>query len=155
MPIQNRPSKKQFREMVVVDDNGCWIWQGTKSSRGYGLLIVDKKQVRAHRYAWKLFKKKSEEGLCVCHTCDTPSCVNPKHLFLGTHKDNAEDRERKGRHGIGNGFPKGSHHTSETREKMSISHTGLQRSVYHKARISEGQKRRWALRKELLCINDL
>lgn len=53
--------------------------------------------MRAHRFAWEITFGPVPAGMIVCHHCDTPACVNPSHLFLGTHEDNAQDRERKGR----------------------------------------------------------
>lgn len=81
-------------------DTPCWIWTGP-TLHGYGRLIVKRdgkrRHWRAHRLSFLTFTGIDPKGLMVCHRCDNPSCINPKHLFLGTAKDNAEDRERKGR----------------------------------------------------------
>lgn len=88
----------------VEKTTGCWEWQSTKNAQGYGrfALTVSKVPPRqkwhsAHRLVWEWENGPIPDGLIVCHTCDNPSCVNPAHLFLGTHKDNADDRDRKGR----------------------------------------------------------
>lgn len=73
----------------------CIEFKGYKDKDGYGILPNGK---RAHRIAYKKAFGKFDEKLLVCHKCDNPSCVNPKHLFLGTHKDNMQDKVRKGRH---------------------------------------------------------
>lgn len=75
----------------------CWIWLGSRDFRGYGKFWLKGTNVRAHRASWKIIHGEIPEGLLVCHQCDNPSCVNPAHLWLGTDKDNADDRERKGR----------------------------------------------------------
>jgi hypothetical protein len=83
----------------------CWIWTGSKGSGkdNYGFFYLHgnrktgQKNVRAHRYSYELHNGKIPDGLLVLHKCDTPSCVNPDHLFLGTNKDNSDDKIRKGR----------------------------------------------------------
>ncbi len=78
--------------------SGCWLWTNVLNSRGYGNLVFNDKQYRAHRVSWELHRGAIPKGMCVCHSCDTPPCVNPDHLWLGTHLDNALDKTRKGRH---------------------------------------------------------
>lgn len=83
--------------------NGCWIWTKNKNSQGYGKFSVNMKTVMAHRFSWELYYGKIESHILVCHKCDNPSCVNPEHLFLGNHKDNSQDRSKKGRNRNQNG----------------------------------------------------
>jgi hypothetical protein len=88
----------RFHASYEVKANGCWMWLGTdRGSNRYGSITVDGRHVPAHRYAWQLFRGAIPDGLLVCHHCDTPKCVNPDHLFLGTHQDNVDDCKRKGR----------------------------------------------------------
>lgn len=81
----------------IYYDNQCWIWKMSKNSDGYGNVWVDKKYWKAHRLSYLVFKGDIPEGLCVCHRCDNASCVNPEHLWLGTHKENMLDMIKKGR----------------------------------------------------------
>ncbi len=79
--------------------NDCWIWQGAPISDGYGRITIKGKQVRVHRLMYEIsHSTKIPPGMVVCHTCDTPLCCNPDHLFLGTPKDNHYDAMEKGRH---------------------------------------------------------
>lgn len=87
----------------VRKSDSCWVWQGTRNSQGYGSIRNEfGRMERTHRVSWRLAngcipKGEGPHGTCVLHRCDTPSCVNPDHLFLGTNRDNAIDRQHKGR----------------------------------------------------------
>lgn len=75
----------------------CWTWLGPRNDHGYGRWRYSGKKWNAHRVAWIFSIGLIPVGLHVLHRCDNPACVNPKHLWLGTHQDNVDDRERKGR----------------------------------------------------------
>lgn len=75
----------------------CWEWQGKRDQDGYGRFSVQNKAFKPHRFSYKLANGKLPEDLLVCHSCDNPPCVNPKHLFLGSNRDNMQDMVNKGR----------------------------------------------------------
>ena len=77
--------------------DGCWPWLGKSNVRNYGQMSVGNKSTLAHRIAYGLEKGPIPEGLDVLHKCDNPPCCNPAHLFVGMHRDNMEDKTKKGR----------------------------------------------------------
>lgn len=86
----------------------CIEWDKSRNIKNgnrldYGQVRVGNKMMKAHRVAWVKAFGEIPQGMLVLHRCDNPSCVNPDHLFLGTHSDNAKDREQKnrGRHLVG------------------------------------------------------
>lgn len=82
---------------VEMDPNsGCWLWSRGTAGRGYGIVTVDGERRKAHRLSWELHRGEIGDKY-VCHKCDTPQCINPDHLFLGTHSDNVRDMCSKGR----------------------------------------------------------
>lgn len=88
--------------LKVRKTNKCWIWVGSVSSGGYGQFRYDSRtMITAHRFSYIVHNGEFDRKLLVCHTCDTPKCVNPKHLFLGTSQDNVTDMMNKGRHSPG------------------------------------------------------
>ena len=85
---------------IAVPEAGCWLWEKGVGSTGYGHIFYQGKMLKAHRVSWELHRGLILKDMCVLHKCDVPSCVNPDHLFLGTHKDNKRDSMKKGRHYI-------------------------------------------------------
>lgn len=88
---QERPIEDRY---IPEPNSGCWLWIGKVAHNGYGIWGNE----RAHRKSYRLHKGPIPDGLFVCHTCDVRSCINPDHLWLGTHKENMQDIVNKGRH---------------------------------------------------------
>ncbi len=95
---ERKPIEDRFWEKVNVGGpDDCWEWTAWKNNKGYGQISYQGKLQLAHRFSWKLANEDPPGEMCVLHRCDNPLCVNPNHLFLGTQKDNMQDKKRKRR----------------------------------------------------------
>lgn len=95
--VRDNPLAARLIEGSVFGESGCWLWQGTRATKGYGSIAVDGEPRRVHRAAYECFVGPIPERMFVCHHCDTPSCIRPAHLFLGDAATNMRDMVRKGR----------------------------------------------------------
>jgi hypothetical protein len=92
--------RQRFWQKVRVGNvDQCWLWEGsTRGDGSYGIAFtVDLVRVSAHRLAYALANGECDKDLIVCHECDTPLCVNPRHLVGGTQGENIRDMTSKGR----------------------------------------------------------
>lgn len=94
-------TRARFEAKFIPEPNsGCWLWLGALNRQGYGKLALHGRRGTfelAHRTAWRLYHGPLPADVLVCHACDMPTCVNPDHLWLGTHQDNVRDCMQKGR----------------------------------------------------------
>jgi hypothetical protein len=123
----------------------CWLWTGSPASKGYCEISLGGSNpvcVGVHRFSYELHFGPIPDGLLVCHECDTPRCVRPDHLFLGTYADNGADCVRKGRaaSGVRNGrslhpecVPRGESHYGA---KVTADQVAEIRSLYVPRRVS-------------------
>lgn len=97
--LNNKERIERFNSYIIPEPNtGCHLWTGGIVGRGYGTFnIGNKKSIQAHRFAYQLNIGKLIDGMVIMHSCDTPCCVNPKHLKQGTQKDNVIDAVKKNR----------------------------------------------------------
>lgn len=108
MPVLVGDDRVKFWNRAIKSD-GCWLWP-VVGANGYG-MFRRRGVWGAHRIAWVYTHGDIPPGMHVCHRCDVPNCINPEHLFLGTHTDNMRDMLSKGRRkaGGGSGFCKFGH----------------------------------------------
>jgi hypothetical protein len=103
--MKQRDLNNFWQRVSKDDETGCWIWAGATrgSKHKYGCFYSQGKTVSAHRFSYQIHHGNipaggDKRGMCICHRCDNPLCVNPEHLFIGTHRQNMRDKADKGRH---------------------------------------------------------
>lgn len=94
--LQN-PIDRFWSKVKIGSSDDCWEWQGGVNSTGRGVYWYNGSSIHAHRFVWTITNGDIPDNMLVCHHCDNGKCVNPKHLFLGTQKDNMQDMVSKGR----------------------------------------------------------
>lgn len=137
-----KPIESRFWPKVTKTAT-CWLWTGGKSGFGHGTILNSgylkespyRSNVFAHRVSYQMAYGPIPSGLCVLHSCDVPSCVNPSHLFLGTKLDNMQDMRAKGRDKLGLELPQTKLTNIEVAEIRESSET--QRALAKKYGVSQ------------------
>ena len=124
LPISNDVLKPSFVEkfesrFMPEPNSGCWLWLAYLDAAGYGRIGVHGKSRKAHRISMFIYKGQNSALKYVLHKCDNPCCVNPDHLYVGDAKENAEDRERRGRGGDRRGVRNGNFGSKNHSSKLT------------------------------------
>lgn len=107
--------RDKFFSQIVKEPNGCWLWQGSKYSNGYGRMFYGNLRMSTHKISWLIHNGTIPKNIQICHTCDIRHCCAPHHLFLGTSSDNHNDMHSKGR-----GIRGKNHHNAKLTEEKVI-----------------------------------
>lgn len=128
----------RFMKKIIKKD--CWEWTACTTPQGYGQFVFNGKMQGAHRVSWQIHRGSIPYGMLVCHKCDNPRCVNPDHLFLGTHKDNSVDMSSKGRGLLKRGekHPSAKLKEEDVKEIFNLSGQLSQREIAKKFNVSQG-----------------
>ena len=95
--LQEKSVKRFWAKVTKSGEDECWLWSAALNEAGYGVFGVGKQTDKAHRISYRLTHGEIPKGMFICHHCDVRNCVNPKHLFAGTNRDNVKDMLKKGR----------------------------------------------------------
>lgn len=111
MKVKKSVIDRLMARVELIPEVGCWIFTGFVNKKGYGQIGNGSRgqgNSLTHRVTYQYFVGKVPKSMFVLHRCDVPSCCNPHHLFLGTNKDNCNDRDSKNRvrHGIKHPYAK-------------------------------------------------
>jgi hypothetical protein len=141
---------------IKVDDNDCWLFQGKLRANGYGVIKFEGRERSAHHVYFLVFKGPIKEGLLACHKCDVRNCVNPSHIFWGTHDDNQKDMKVKGRSakGVRNGMNKLSE--NQVKDILSLKNKSVtQREIAKKFNVTQAMVSRIWLKKAWTYLGEL
>jgi hypothetical protein len=129
--------KTDFDDKWMPEPNsGCWLWTASLRNDGYGQVRHQGDMDGAHRVSWRIHIGEIPKGMQVLHRCDTPTCVNPDHLFIGTHGDNMKDAANKMRFrqsGESNGYAR----LTELDVEAIRGASGLQREIASRFKVSQ------------------
>ncbi len=120
---------KQIKRLwsKVKKTDSCWVWTAGFFPSGYGSISINDRTYKVSRVVYELAHGKFDKKLYVLHRCDNKKCVNPKHLFLGTHRDNMKDMVKKGRQSRG----------EDGRNKLTIREVLKIRETFKKAGVTK------------------
>jgi len=144
MRVNTSVLKRLYGRCVVDSDTGCWEFTGAKNTKGYGNIGIDGRTVSAHRVSYMIANDGAvTPGNHVCHSCDNPSCVNPDHLWEGSHSENMSDRQSKCRAAKGECHGKSKLTTTQVVAIKRMMKTGLSNAeIARKMRVSTTTVRR-------------
>lgn len=149
-------ARRQFGDPYVrfwscVDKSGgpdaCWMWLQSVDRNGYGRTFWDGRCTQAHRIAWQIINGPIPKGIQILHTCDNSSCVNPTHLYAGSHRDNMNDMVRRSR------LPRGIRHhrarlsEADVKEIRASAAGSSQSAIAKRFGITQSHVRKIVLRK--------
>lgn len=123
-----RDAKDRLLKKVYFTDN-CWIWMGGRNNKGYGYFYYRGVHMNVHRASYQIFNETILGDLHVLHKCNNPTCVNPKHLYAGTHKDNMRDLANSDRAVRGETHPQAKLNYKKVALIRLLSKQGLSQSV--------------------------
>ena len=121
---ETKPFLERFWDRVDKRENGCWEWTGGVTKRGYGTIGLKNRKYKAHRLSYKIHFDEDISELQINHHCDNRICVNPDHIYAGSHQDNMDDATERNR------FPKGSDHTNAKLNECQVKEIKMKYEPY-------------------------
>lgn len=93
--MKRKTIQERYEEKISMEPmTGCWFWTGSEKKGEYSQSPENGRKIRGHRFSWKLYRGPVPDGLYVLHHCDTPQCVSPYHLFLGSGAEHRRSGKR-------------------------------------------------------------